>query len=138
MYISVPKIFCKTANHKKLQGRKFHIGRTKLHTVHKKLTWNLQQIRDTAFCNLSTSKKELYSGEEKLQVKYMKKDETYFRLFDSVIGYDGAVIRGGNSIEVRIMRGLGSLGYLLYMILVLLPIAYLLIILFSMIFEKIM
>ncbi|WP_440946012.1 hypothetical protein ACSAZL_18315 [Methanosarcina sp. T3] len=68
----------------------------------------------------------------------MKKDETYFRLFDSVIGYDGAVIRGGNSIEVRIMRGLGSLGNLLYMILVLLPIAYLLFILFSTIFEKIM
>jgi len=82
--------------------------------------------------------KELYSGEEKLQVKYMKKDETYFRLFDSVIGYDGAVIRGGNSIEVRIMRGLGSLGHFLYVILVLLPIAYLLIIIFSWVFGKIM
>ncbi len=68
----------------------------------------------------------------------MKKDETYFRLFDSVIGYDGAVIRGGNSIEVRVMRGLSSLGHLLYAVLVLLPIAYLLFILSSMIFEKIM
>jgi hypothetical protein len=68
----------------------------------------------------------------------MKKDETYFRLFDSVIGYDGAVIRGGNSIEVRVMRGLSSLGHLLYAVLVLLPIVYLLFILSSMIFEKIM
>ena len=61
-------------------------------------------------------------------------DETYFRQFDSIIGYDGAVIRGGNSIEARIMRGLDFM----YMILVLLPIAYLLITLSSMIFEKIM
>ena len=68
----------------------------------------------------------------------MKKDETYFRLFDSVIGYDGAVISGGKSIEVRVMRGLSSLGHILYAILVSLPIAYLLFILSSMIFEKIM
>lgn len=63
-----------------------------------------------------------------------KMDETYFRQFDSIIGYDGAVIRGGNSIESRIMRGLDFL----YMILVLLPIAYLLITLSSIVFEKIM
>jgi hypothetical protein len=67
----------------------------------------------------------------------MKKDETYFRRFDNEIGYDGAVIHGRNS-KVRIMRGLGSLRYFLYMILASLPIAYLLIILSSMIFEKIM
>jgi hypothetical protein len=68
----------------------------------------------------------------------MKKNETYFRQFDSEIGYDGAVIRGGNSIEVRIMRGLGSLGHFLYLFLASLPIAYLLIIISSMIFGKIM
>lgn len=60
----------------------------------------------------------------------MKINETYFRQFDNEIGYDGTVIHGGNSIEARIMRGLGFL----YMILVLLPIAYLLILLYSMIF----
>lgn len=65
----------------------------------------------------------------------MKMNETYFRQFDSKIGYDGAVIRGGNSIEIRIMRGLG---YFLYGILVSLPIAYLLIVLSPMILEKIM
>ncbi|HII81029.1 MAG TPA: hypothetical protein HA261_11730 [Methanosarcina sp.] len=68
----------------------------------------------------------------------MKTDETYFRQFDSKIGYDGAVIRGGNSIEVRIMRGLSSLGYFLYIFIASLPIAYLLITISSMIFEKIM
>lgn len=64
----------------------------------------------------------------------IKMDETYFRQFDSIIGYDGAVIHGGNSIEARIMRGLDFL----YMILVLLPIVYLLITLSSVVFEKIM
>ncbi|MDI9395637.1 MAG: hypothetical protein QM426_09570 [Euryarchaeota archaeon] len=67
----------------------------------------------------------------------MKTDETYFMQFDSKIGYDGAVIRGGNSIEVRIMRGLSSLGYFLYIFIASLPIAYLLITISSMIFEKI-
>jgi hypothetical protein len=68
----------------------------------------------------------------------MKTNETYFSQFDSVIGYDGAVIRGGNSIEVRIMRCLISLGFFLYMLLVSLPIAYVLIKIYSMIFGKIM
>lgn len=68
----------------------------------------------------------------------MKKNEIYFRQFDSKIGYDGAVIRGGNSIQVRIMRGLGPLGYFLYLFLASLPIAYLLIKISSMIFGKIM
>ncbi|HII80932.1 MAG TPA: hypothetical protein HA261_11220 [Methanosarcina sp.] len=68
----------------------------------------------------------------------MKQDETYFRQFDSAIGYDGAVIRGGNSIEVRIMRGLSSLGFFLYLFLASLPIAYVLIKISSMIFGKIM
>ncbi|HOW14764.1 hypothetical protein [Methanosarcina sp.] len=65
----------------------------------------------------------------------MKMNEAYFRQFDSKIGYDGAVVRGGNSIEVRIMR---CLGYFLYGVLLSLPIAYLLIVLFPMILEKIM
>jgi hypothetical protein len=65
----------------------------------------------------------------------MKMNEAYFRQFDSKIGYDGAVVRGGNSIEVRIMR---CLGYFLYGVLLSLPIAYLLIVLFPIILEKIM
>jgi hypothetical protein len=68
----------------------------------------------------------------------MKTNETYFNQFDSVIGYDGAVIRGGNSIEFRIMKCLISLGFFLYMLLVSLPIAYVLIKIYSMIFGKIM
>lgn len=68
----------------------------------------------------------------------MKKNETYFRQFDSKIGYDGAVVHGGNSIESRIMRGLGSLGCFLYLFLASLPIVYLLIKISSMIFGKIM
>jgi hypothetical protein len=68
----------------------------------------------------------------------MKQNETYFRQFDSAIGYDGDVIRGGNSIEVRIMRGLSSLGFFLYVLLAALPIAYVLIKISSTIFGKIM
>ncbi|MCC4770849.1 hypothetical protein FXV91_11865 [Methanosarcina sp. DH2] len=68
----------------------------------------------------------------------MKQNETYFRQFDSAICYDGTVIRGGNSIEVRMMRGLSSLGFFLYMFLASLPIAYVLIKVTSMIFGKIM
>lgn len=68
----------------------------------------------------------------------MRNNEKYFMQFDSKIGYDGAVIRGGNSIEARVMRGLGSLGYFLYVFIASLPIAYLLITIASMIFEKIM
>jgi hypothetical protein len=68
----------------------------------------------------------------------MKQNDPYFRRFDNAIGYDGVVIRGGNSIEVRIMRGLRSLGFFLYMFLASLPIAYVLIKISSMIFGKIM
>jgi len=68
----------------------------------------------------------------------MKQNETYFGQFDSAIGYDGAVIRGGKSIEVRIMRGLSSLGFFLFVFLASLPIAYVLIKISSTIFGKIM
>ncbi|HIH75597.1 MAG TPA: hypothetical protein HA306_10820 [Methanosarcina sp.] len=68
----------------------------------------------------------------------MKKNEIYFGQFDSKIGYDGAVIHGGSSIEARIMRGLGSLGYFMYLFLASLPIVYVLIKISSMIFGKIM
>jgi|GEM_PF-543705 len=70
--------------------------------------------------------------------RYMKKNEIYFGQFDSKIGYDGAVIHGGSSIEARIMRGLGSLGYFMYLFLASLPIVYVLIKISSMIFGKIM
>ncbi len=68
----------------------------------------------------------------------MKQNEVYFRQFDSAIGYDGAVIHGGNSVEVRIMRCLSSLGFFLYVFLASLPIAYVLIKISSTIFGKIM
>ncbi|MDY9925736.1 hypothetical protein [Methanosarcina sp.] len=68
----------------------------------------------------------------------MKKNEIYFGQFDSKIGYDGAVIHGRNSIGGLKMRSLGSLGYFLYLFLASLPIAYLLIKISSIIFEKIM
>jgi hypothetical protein len=56
-------------------------------------------------------KKESDSGKRKQVGEIMKMNEAYFRQFDSKYGYDGAVVRGGNSIEVRIMR---CLGYFLY------------------------
>lgn len=67
--------------------------------------------------------------------RYMKMNETYFRQFDSKIGYDGDIIHGGKiSTEVRIMKGLG---FFLYMFLASLPIAYILIKISSMFFGKI-